>query len=233
MTFSGQLCERLHRRRIAGSGFVPGFAREEADLAFTARWTNQPGQGSRLTKARLPQHRLPLRAFKQRMVRAQVSIGEAPPAAGQTEDRFRPQLRSGDVNEQQTAARREQFVNVPQRHAHVADGMEHIGAEDEIERAGLEALFGARLFEIEDLELHLRKGRQLLHRAGEECRRHVTERIGVQAALEQRQHVRRQSTRAGANLQDAQSAALGQMAGGFLHRLAIAASQWLVKSPSP
>ncbi len=76
----------------------------------------------------------------------------------------------------------------------------------------------ARLFEIEDFELHLGKGRQLLHCPGEERRRHVAERVGVQAALEQRQHVRRQSTRASPNLQDAQSAALGQMTGSFLDR---------------
>ena len=44
---------------------MPGFAREQADLSFTARWTNQPGQRSRFAKSRFPQHRLPLRAFQQ------------------------------------------------------------------------------------------------------------------------------------------------------------------------
>jgi hypothetical protein len=40
----------------------------------------------------------------------------------------------------------------------------------------------------------------------------------VQAALEQRQHVRRQAAGASPHLKDAESAALGKMPGGFLHR---------------
>ena len=61
------------------------------------------------------------------------------------------------------------------------------------------------------------KGRQLLHRAGEERRGNIAESIGVQAALEQRQHLGRQTTGAGADLEDAQSAPLRKMAGGFLN----------------
>ena len=51
--FLGRFHERLHRRRLIG--FTPVLAREEADLSFTSRWTNQPRQGSRLAKSRLPQ----------------------------------------------------------------------------------------------------------------------------------------------------------------------------------
>ena len=56
-----------------------------------------------------------------------------------------------------------------QGHPHVGDGVKHIGADDEIERARLEALLRARLFEIEDLEFHLGKGGQLLLGAGKEA----------------------------------------------------------------
>ena len=80
------------------------------------------------------------------------------------------------------------------------------------------SLLGARFFEIENLALHLGEGGQLLHRAGEEARGDIGERVGVQAALEQRQHCARQAAGAGADFEDAQSAAFGQMARGFLHR---------------
>ena len=79
-------------------------------------------------KTRFPEHGLPLRAFQEGMLRAKISIFEAPPAAGQTENRFRPELGSGNVHEQEGAPRREQFVNVPQSRADIGNGMEHIGA---------------------------------------------------------------------------------------------------------
>ena len=56
--------------------------------------------------------------------------------------------------------------------------------------SGCEVLLGAGFFEIENLALHFRERGQLLHRAGEEARGDVGERVGVQAALEQRQHLR-------------------------------------------
>ena len=98
--------------------------------------------------------------------------------------------------------------------------MEHVGADDEVERAGFESLLGARFFEIENLRLDLGKGRELLHRAGEERRGDIGERVGVQAALEQRQHLRGEAASAGADFEDAQSAAFRESARGFLHRRA-------------
>ena len=101
-------------RQLFGAICCHAFACEEADLTFTAGRTDQSGQRSCLAKASFPQHCFPLRAFQQRMLRAKISILKAPPAAGQTENGVRPELRRGNVNEQETASRREQFVNVPQ-----------------------------------------------------------------------------------------------------------------------
>ena len=95
--------------------------------------------------------------------------------------------------------------------------MKHIGADDEIKRASLEALLRARFLEIKNFVFHSGKSSQLLHGAAEKCRRDITEDVGMQIALDERQHVRRQSARSGPNFQDSQSAALRQMAGGFLH----------------
>ena len=108
-------------------------------------------------KSRLP-HCLPLRTFKQRMERAQISIVKRhqPLVTPKTDSVHNCGVAMSGIAD---STRRQKFVNVPQCNTHFADGMEHICAENEIERAGLEALFGARLFEIKNFELHLRKGR--------------------------------------------------------------------------
>src|SRR5271157_890119 len=95
--------------------------------------------------------------------------------------------------------------------------MKHIGADDEIKRASLEALLCTRSLEIKYFVFHSGKSGQLLHGAAEKCRGDITEDVGMQIAFDERQHVRRQSARSSPNFQDSQSAALWQMAGGFLH----------------
>ena len=77
-------------------------------------------------------------------------------------------------------------MQVSQRKAHIAGGMQDVGSDDEVERLRFKFLFDARFFEIEDLEFDFRKRRQLLGCAGEKRRRHIAEDIGVQTALEQR-----------------------------------------------
>ena len=115
---------------------------------------------------------------------------------------------------------REQIVQMAERRADIAHRVQHVGADDEVERSGGEILLGARFFEIENLALDFGERGQLLQRAGEEARRDIGERVGVQAALEQRQHLRRQAAGAAADFEDAQSAAFREMARGFLHRRA-------------
>src|SRR5271166_1548055 len=95
--------------------------------------------------------------------------------------------------------------------------MQHISADYEVKRASLEALLCTRSLEIKYFVFHSGKSGQLLHGAAEKCRGDITEDVGMQIALDERQDVRRQSARSSPNLQDSQSAALRQMAGGFLH----------------
>jgi len=92
---------------------------------------------------------------------------------------------------------------VAERRGNIAYRVQHIGADDEVERSCGEILIGARFFEIENLALDFGERGQLLQRAGKEARRDVGERVGVQAALQQRQHLRRQARRAAADLEDA------------------------------
>ena len=212
---------RLFRGRLrlsSGGVLLPRSPGERAEQALAAGRSDEPWERSRLAEARLFQHALPLRAFQQRLLRTQVAIGEAPPAAREAEDRFGPQLRRRGVHEDEAAARREQVAQMAERRAHIAHRVQHVGADDEVERLRGEILFGAGFFEIENLALDLGEGGELLHRAGEEARRDIGERVGVQAALEQRQHLRREPGGAAADFEDAQSAALGQMALGLLQR---------------
>ena len=58
-------------------------------------------------------------------------------------------------------------MQISQRGAHIADRMDHIRPDDEVERRRFQLLLHARLFEIENLELHFRKRRELLLRAPE------------------------------------------------------------------
>src|SRR5271165_2921486 len=95
--------------------------------------------------------------------------------------------------------------------------MKHIGADDEIKRASLEALLCARFLEIKNFVFQSGKSGQLLNGDAEKCRGDITEDVGMQIALDERQDVRRQSACSSANFQNSQSAALWQMAGGFLH----------------
>ena len=207
---------RFHRRG-GGCRLLPGLSCEQSDLALTTRWSNQPRQRSRLAKTCLCQHSLPLRALQQRLMRTQRAVGEPPPTARETEDRLGPQLRRRRVHEDEAAARRQQIMQMAEGRADIAHRVQHIGPDDEVERSCGEILIGARFFEIENLALDFGECGQLLQRAGKEARRDVGERVGVQAALEQRQHVRRQASRAAADFEDAQSAAFREMARGFLH----------------
>ena len=117
----------------------------------------RPGSEAVFVEARLLQHALPLRALEQGLLRTQVAIGEPPPTARQAEDGFRPELRRRGVHEDEAAARREQVAQMAERRADVAHGVEHIGADDEVERSRGEILLGARFFEIENLARRLRE----------------------------------------------------------------------------
>src|SRR6185295_6773498 len=98
-------------------------------------------------------------------MRTQRSIGEPPPTARQSEDRFGPQQRCGRVHKYDIAARCQESMQMAERLADITHRVQHIGADDEVERTFSETLLGAGLFEIENLALDLRKCGQLLKSA--------------------------------------------------------------------
>ncbi len=177
----------------------------------------QAGQGGGFGEPDFFERGFPLRALEQRLFRAEVAVGEVPPAACQAEDRFGPELRRREVHEHERTARREQSVQRPQRGADIGHGVKDVGADDEIERFRLESLIDPRFLEIEDLVFHVRERRELLRRRRKEAGRDVGERVVVLAALEQRQQLGGEPRGAGADFQDAQGAAFGQRARGLLH----------------
>ena len=142
-------------------------------------------------------------------MRAQIAVREAPPAAGQAKDRVQPQMRRGHIDKHQRAARRQKLVQVAQRGAHIAHGMHHIGAKDEIKGARLEVLIQTGFFDIKDLVFHLGVGCQLLLGSRKEPCGHIAEDIRVHSPREHWQQLRGQASGARADLQNAQSAPLG------------------------
>jgi hypothetical protein len=78
-------------------------------------------------------------------------------------------------------------MQIAQGCAHIAHRVQHVGPDDEVECISFKFLVGARFFEIENLEFHFRKCRQLLRCAGEKRGRDVAEDVGMQVALEERQ----------------------------------------------
>ena len=202
-------------RGRGGRGAV--LAGEHADLAFAFRAV-EAGQGGGFGEADLAEHGFPLGALEERLFRAQVVVGEVPPAAGQAEDRFRPQLRGGDVHEHEGAAGGEQFMERAQGGADVGHGVEHVGADDEVAGPGLEALGGEGFFEVEDLEIDLGEGGELLAGGGEEAGRDIGEGVLVQAAIEEREELCGEAAGTGADFEQAQAATFGQVAGGFPDR---------------
>ena len=67
------------------------------------------------------------------MVGTQIAIREAPPAAGEAKDRVQPQMRRGDIDKHQAAAGSQQSVDVAQSHTNIAHGVNHVGAENDVE----------------------------------------------------------------------------------------------------
>src|ERR1700681_1210686 len=95
--------------------------------------------------------------------------------------------------------------------------MKHVGANNEIKAASLEALLHTRFFQVKNFIFYSGKPRQLLHGAAEKCCGNIAENVGMQIVLDGRQYVRAQAARSRSNFQDSESAALWQMFGCFLN----------------
>ena len=80
-------------------------------------------------------------------------------------------------------------MQISQCGAHIAHRVHDVGSDNEVERCRFQFLLHARFFEIEDLELHFRKGGELLLRSGKESSGHIAEDVGMQSALEERQRL--------------------------------------------
>src|SRR6266403_4686259 len=133
------------------------------------------------------------------MRRAQIPIAKTPPTAGQAENGFRPQLRRSHVHENQRTARCEQIVQVMQGSANIGYSMKHVGADDKIERAELETLFGGGFFKIKNLGFNFGEVRELLMRTRKERSGDVGECVRVQAPLQGREYLRAEAAGAGAD----------------------------------
>ena len=121
----------------------------QAFRANSPIWPSPPdgpiNPGSEAPRQNLPgQHSLPLRPLQQRLMRTQRAVGEPPPTTRETEDRLGPQLRRRGVHEDEAAARRQQIMQMAERRADIAHRVQHVGADDEVERSGGEILIGAR-----------------------------------------------------------------------------------------
>jgi len=108
-------------------------------------------------------------------------------------------------------------MDVAQRVAHVADRVNHVGAENEVKATRLELLRGAGFLQIECFEFHFGKGRELLPCRREECGGNIAEDVGLQPVGNERKHLRRESAGAGPDFQNAQSTPLGMLADDFFH----------------
>ena len=170
--------------------FSYDLAREQADLTFAASGTDQTGQRSRFRKTGFLQDGFPLCSLEQGLLRSQIAIGKSPPATGEAENRFRPELGRRRVHEDEAASGSQQAMQIAQSSAHIFDRVQHIGADNEVERSRFQFLIGSGFFEIENLKFHFWKRRQLLRGGGKESGRDVAEDVGMQATLEQRQNLR-------------------------------------------
>ena len=71
------------------------------------------------------------------------------------------------------------LIQVTQGSANIGYGMKHVGADDKIERAELEALFGGGFFKIKNPGFNFGEVRELLMRTREERSGDVGECVGV------------------------------------------------------
>src|SRR5436309_13855254 len=109
------------------------------------------------------------------------------------------------------------MVQVMQGSANVGYGMKHVGADDKIERAELEALFRGGFFKIKNPGFNFGEVRELLMRTGEESSGDVGESVRVQAALQGREYLRAEATGTSADFENPQPATLGERTSRFLY----------------
>ena len=204
--------------RIRRQGRRGILAREQDDLRLAALRVAQARQTRGFRESGLAQHPLPLLARQEGLVGAQVVVGDAPPTAGQSEDRLGPKPRAADVHERERAARGKQSVDATQRRAHIGGGVEDVGADDEVEASRLEPLVLGIAIEVERPVFDFGVSGELLLRRREKPGRYIAENVVVKPAFELRQDAGREAARARPHLEDAQAASVRQGVGRAAHR---------------
>ena len=145
-------------RRVGVAGCCQALRAKQPDLAFAACRADQPRQGGRFAETHF--------AASTRSHCARSSSG-CSGRRSRSVKRHQPLVRPKTDSVHNCGVAMSMKTRLPpgasrscrwpQRRAHIAHRVQHVGADDEIERARFEALLGARFFEIENLALDLRE----------------------------------------------------------------------------
>ena len=147
----------------------------------------------------------------------QRRILERPPAVGDAEHDVEPPRPARDLLQHEQASRRQQALQVAQRARHVRRAVHHVGADDDVVRARLQALLAGVAGHVEGLVADPLA--ELLAGQVHEQGRHVREGEARTLLRQPRQHVPRGAARARADLEHAQLAAVRERRQRGRHRL--------------
>ena len=75
-------------------------------------------------------------------------------------------------------------MKIGQRRPHITDRVQHVRANNQVERLRKKFLLGARLFQIKNLTSYFGKGGELLQRSRKESRRNIREGVGMKIPLQ-------------------------------------------------
>ncbi len=131
-------------------------------------------------------------------------VAEAPPAFRHAKCYVNPAQRAGHFLQDKEAARGQQRMHVRQRCPQVGRGMNHIGGDDAVESVWRKTLALRVALDIQRLITQDVVLAEALLGATQEERRNVGKTVVHRAPSQARQHGRRGSACAAANLEDAQ-----------------------------
>ena len=225
---AGRLDRRLSRggdlRDRIGGGRFRGELAEDHRLEHPALEIARPPEDARLAEAFLTQHSPPLLDAQVRGVRqATLGVLDLPPAFEQAVGETVEDPGLDRLDQHQESARLQEALDRPERTLETARGVQHVGADDDLEALPLEPLRDAVLLEIEPPELQARQERPQprlteAHEAGRHIRIDILDPV---AELRQgRGDLERGRARAGAHLEHPDRAVRGiatlqQTADGF------------------
>ena len=122
------------------------------------------GQDCDIVEAGGGQELLPAPLIQQRMVGAEVGVGEAPPALGEAKGDVHPGAGPRALDEEQHTAGCQQITSVCDRLADVGGGVEDVGCDHDVEVTGYEALCGGISLDVECSAANARARRRIAPR---------------------------------------------------------------------